>query len=421
MVKLPTLYKVYDTLLLFMIIFSFRVPLLYNSTVLAGILLCIPAFYSPSFCKNLIAFSRNKNVIRVFIGMLIVLFCSFLVPVIYLTFDFSIIRPLVGQMPSFLVLILYFAFVITQKLSEDDCKKILFDVFLLQAFIQLVALLFPGFHSLIELGQDPGNVEISHSMYGGMRNMALASNQFFALASVYGLVVIIYLSEILRKKTFLVKDGIYLLFYTCGIILSGRTGFFGFVFGLLYLFLSHEIKFIRKLKMILWGLVLLGVTAVCVYSFVPEDSFIKTKILPFAFEFVYNYVEGEGLKTESTRGLLTMLNRDISLKTFLIGDGLYTNPDGSYYMHTDSGYFRMIFLFGIGGLFLFLYFQLTCLPYRYFCKTKEYQLLIGVIILYLLLLQVKGETLGYIKYVNSVIYYFFTSIYLIRVYSNSKV
>ena len=51
-----------------------------------------------------------------------------------------------------------------------------------------------------------------------------------------------------------------------------------------------------------------------------------------------------------------------TLKTWLIGDGYFSNPRnidpyfigkeiGGYYMGTDVGYLRFIFYFGLGGLF----------------------------------------------------------------------
>ena len=352
--------------------------------------------------------------IYVFVGCAIVLFFSYLAGVLHFTYDFSIIRPILGQIPSFVVLILYLAYIKRINCTVHECKQILFDVFLVQAIIQLCSMLSPSFHQLIEAGQDPMNVEISHLRYGGMRNMALASNQFFSLASVYGLIVLIYMSEVFKRKIVRLKDYVYLGFYAIGVILSGRTGFFGFVFGLLFLFFYIRVNFIRKIKIVCGGMLFLGLLIAGVFLFVPEDNFVKTRILPFAFEFLYNYFEGEGLRTESTRGLFTMLDRDLSLGTFLFGDGWYTNQDGSYYMHTDSGYFRLLYLYGIGGLFLFFYFQLTCFPAKYFYCQDDYRLLVITIIGYLLLLQVKGEALGYIKYVNSVLYYFFTSIYLVQ-------
>ncbi len=70
-------------------------------------------------------------------------------------------------------------------------------------------------------------------------------------------------------------------------------------------------------------------------------------ILEYAFEFTNGHTESTD---NLTRDMLFLPN---SSKTFLIGDGIYQNKDSTNYMHTDSGYVRLLFFFGVTGCTLF--------------------------------------------------------------------
>ena len=77
-------------------------------------------------------------------------------------------------------------------------------------------------------------------------------------------------------------------------------------------------------------------------------------------------------------------------KTFLIGDGKYTNEDGSYYMYTDAGYMRNILYFGIlGFIFLFLY-QIS-----FFIWDYKNLFINFIILIYILIMHVKGDVLAF--------------------------
>lgn len=89
----------------------------------------------------------------------------------------------------------------------------------------------------------------------------------------------------------------------------------------------------------------------------------------FAFEGFFNLFEKGEWQTNSNDSLLNMYVWPDNLKTWIIGDGYFNNPlktnpyfigrgAGSvFYMHTDVGYCRFLFYFGLTGLVLFiLYF-----------------------------------------------------------------
>ena len=51
-----------------------------------------------------------------------------------------------------------------------------------------------------------------------------------------------------------------------------------------------------------------------------------------------------------------------NVDTLILGDGRYTDESGSYYMHTDAGYMRIVLYFGMmGAFFLYMLFMLLFL------------------------------------------------------------
>jgi hypothetical protein len=87
------------------------------------------------------------------------------------------------------------------------------------------------------------------------------------------------------------------------------------------------------------------------------------------------------------------LNLDFS--TLLIGEGRYDNPDGSYYKDVDAGYLRNILFFGIPWVVLSFMYQLLFLmePFNKL-KDKHPKVFIVMVLVYVLVLHIKGEVLG---------------------------
>ena len=74
--------------------------------------------------------------------------------------------------------------------------------------------------------------------------------------------------------------------------------------------------------------------------------YLDAKVVMWAFEMFINYGSDAGLSSASTDRLKEMYVYPTSLKTYLIGDGLFNLKD-HYYMETDVGYLRLLFYGGI--------------------------------------------------------------------------
>jgi hypothetical protein len=103
-----------------------------------------------------------------------------------------------------------------------------------------------------------------------------------------------------------------------------------------------------------------------------------------------------------------MLHTTVNFDTALIGDGRYVNSDGSYYMHTDSGYFRNILFWGIPGLLLIIAYQFVFFK---FSKTKPTtKLLTILLIIFILVLEIKGEAIAKVHMLNIFLFCLYFSI-----------
>ena len=98
------------------------------------------------------------------------------------------------------------------------------------------------------------------------------------------------------------------------------------------------------------------------------------KLFRFAFEGFFNYFEKGEWYVASNDTLSTMVVFPETFKTWLIGDGYFSNPTntdpyfigqvtGGYYMGTDVGYLRFIFYCGVIGLIAFSVFIIRCAHY----------------------------------------------------------
>lgn len=84
--------------------------------------------------------------------------------------------------------------------------------------------------------------------------------------------------------------------------------------------------------------------------------------MEYGFEAFFNYANSGEFTTSSTDKLQLMVVWPDNIKTWLIGDGWFDNPNdpGSFYKYTDVGYLRLIFYCGSIGLAIFMLFFAYC-------------------------------------------------------------
>ncbi|MBR1793036.1 MAG: hypothetical protein IJ764_05290 [Bacteroidales bacterium] len=173
----------------------------------------------------------------------------------------------------------------------------------------------------------------------------IGNNFYGGVINAIGLILLCYLLRIkeISIRQFLI---LFTLLFFFGIFIA-RTSAIGLL-GLFLLFSPGQIHY----KKVLVALVILGLLYLIgsyLWPYIEEK--INTK---WAFEIYYNYTFGKGFETSSTNRLKEMYVFPSSIKTWLLGDAQYLNADNTYYMHTDVGYLRCIYYYGVIGLLIFL-------------------------------------------------------------------
>lgn len=407
--------KLLSLLLGFFVIFNFPVPFLYNSAIVAVLIsIFIYSFNwgnNKSFKKLRIIFS-SKYFWSIFVLYIILLLYSFTTTILHQTSDYSIIKA--NVLTLLIVLISFFIYPIIEtyfiknKNNLDSVVAYLLYLFLVQSIIQIAAFIFPSFADLVHFFQ---KVNVAEKDYGGIRALGLTGNPFFDLAAGYGFILILYFySFMLKNVNIFLSSGLFLGLFI-GSFFAGRTAFVGLGIGVIYyLFLTGN--FLTRLFSLSKFLVLgLGVIFV-LYTFLPVNvkEMVENNLLPFAFEFVYNYMDNKELTTKST-AVLDNMYFPISNITFIFGDGKYVNSDGSYYMHTDAGYMRNTLYYGFLGVLFMVLGQMylfkkpfliikkslrTCL-----CYNLQHAFLFVSLFFYMVVLHYKGEVLLFMPLLQS--------------------
>jgi hypothetical protein len=171
-----------------------------------------------------------------------------------------------------------------------------------------------------------------------------------------------------------------------------RTTIVGVVLSLTCVAITFRLNsvsnsFFRLLRVAL--LVLIVALPVSIYLY--NNNLQFHELSRFAFEGFFNLFETGEWQIDSNEKLKMMIVFPDNAKTWIIGDGYFTNPyytdptyvgyqPGGYYMGTDIGYLRFIFYFGLIGLIAFSIFFVTSAKVCV-AKLPEYKFLILFILL----------------------------------------
>ncbi|MCQ2146606.1 MAG: hypothetical protein MJZ16_03725 [Bacteroidales bacterium] len=193
------------------------------------------------------------------------------------------------------------------------------------------------------------------------------------------LIMIAYLLKKNRRTMTLLSSVLYILSYVVIAIVGSmiaRTTYVGIGLSIGYLFLTHDYSSVEisksTLRILMSGFAVFVVGVVFAIYEYNHDAGVRHWIR-FAFEGFFNYFERGEYSVASNETLQNMVKWPTKIKTWIIGDGYFTNPyyndpnfiwqgqnKQGYYMDTDIGYIRFIFYFGVIGLGAFAGFFLKC-------------------------------------------------------------
>lgn len=386
----------YTLLLLFCFVFGFKIYSIIDSTILVGIILSILILFNNQYKKYFIKIISKRKTINVFLLMFLIILLSLLVNLFSNEIDLSYIKTFIHFMITILIGIELIAY-LQYKQKQENILNYIIIIFLIQSIFQWTCYLIPSFSSLFNYFRSDSMNQMVIT-YSGYRGIALSQSGFFSLSSSYAIVIFLFFS---KKNTLFHSELIKILSFIIllsGTFFAGRTGYVGLLFVPFLLLYKNKIKFNFK-KIIL--IIFLIISIIPIFNITKQNEKIKM-LYSYTFQLIDNYKNGKGFRSTSTDSLNNMYKIDISTKTFFLGDGKYTNSDGSYYKKTDVGYLRKILYFGIIGMLLsiFLEFAILCINVK---KIDFEKLLLFFL---LLILELKGEIIGMSIIVNSIVILF---------------
>lgn len=218
------------------------------------------------------------------------------------------------------------------------------------------------------------------------RAIGFGIGAFFVGGYICGLGAIIfaYLTHIAYIKP--VKGGLLIILSVVLGMFIARTSMFGLL-GLLLFVKPGGIEWNKIVKIVFVSVLTVGVLYIIYIQFLSEYFSLN-----WAFELFINFLENDEAATKSTNELQTMWRFPDSAKTWLIGDGLFFDRRGYYYMHTDVGYLRIIFDIGLLGLAVFFVNQGYLVYAMWKLAGRDSTVLkLGVVLfIFILILNVKG-------------------------------
>ena len=289
--------------------------------------------------------------------------------------------------------ILFANILIKRGYTINDFIDIIINIMAIQGLLMLLQFISPGIRSFIQglIGVSKIKSVGTFQWFRGL-GVALSKNYDFSLLQSFGMFLL--MSKFLRNKIVLV-DYFKIFLIVFSIIISGRTGFIGLGLAIsVFLFKTMRyqifIGFIKKAT--LATLVIYSLYTLSAYVVPNIYQSINNNLLPWAFEFYYNYMELGEFSTSSSDQLTESHYYELSDKTIVFGDGKYVREeDGFYYGLTDAGYMRQTLYFGVIGIFIFAILYIRIALINYTRLSVNYNFIVPCFALLLFIAHYKGD------------------------------
>lgn len=378
-----------------------------NTTILVGILFGIKIFINKKYLNTLKKILSQRSVFKVYVGLILIILISIAIPTFHSTYDFSLVKTLINQFICITIGIMLFGYY-KEKNKQENIIDDIVTAFIIQSLIQLICLISPSINSILNYFRSDNTILIMQK-YSGIRGLSISGSSFFGLAIGYGVAYVLFFTNYIKNKEMgKINKIISFLLLLFGGASAGRTSLIGIILGI-NLFIYDKIKydggsikykrFIKiSPKKIVFN-ILLVIFMICGIKYLQinqnklQINSINQKVhyfLNYSLEFLNNFLEKGDFTTTSTSKLFNNMYFKIPLRTYLLGDGYYTNIDGSYYMYTDAGYMRNLLYGGIMWL-IFLF----CYQILFFSWKKRYLIFNLAITLMILIFHIKGDVIGF--------------------------
>ena len=406
--------------LLFSSIYAFNLPLVGNSSHWSFVLIIASLFLVSNSFSNFKLLLKHRFFYDPLLVLTITCILSFIIPVIYLTFDLSMLKTWVNNLLAYIGMTTLACIFASYKKNYKDIFSIIFWVFLIQALIIWLMLAIPSLREIIQTITKSAATMDRMDQYGGIRGLGFTSFAAFGLTVIMGILGLFlnYYFALYKKKLSLsIKIIIFFIAFIASIS-AGRSAAAGFILGTaFYYFNLGLVKFTKgSIKVAIYCFILLVPIIVYILS-QPDLTDIVIKYYQYAFRFIHVYFT-EGQVGRTSLATLDTMYFFLSEQQMFFGDGMYTGSDGAYYLHTDPGFMRFTLFFGIFPS-LFLYFSFIYIMFSYYLFNRNHINQLGILILSIIFLSFvyhyKGELIMFNVSYMKIIYFVFISISLITI------
>lgn len=211
--------------------------------------------------------------------------------------------------------------------------------------------------------------KLEDRMYGIGASLDVAGSRFSAILVII-VCLMMKIADTEKRKYLALYMGAFVVITVIGSMIS-RTTSIGALCALAYLFYLSRIYTFQldacTVRVLGWFLGVLSVAViVSIYGYYTNPIFHDN--LRFGFEGFFSLAEQGKWEVHSNEILKNMYVFPDNLKTWIIGDGYFDNPNDAepyytgptwhgFYQNTDVGYLRFIYYFGVLGLVAFSLFM----------------------------------------------------------------
>ncbi|MES2139006.1 MAG: hypothetical protein V4511_04820 [Bacteroidota bacterium] len=343
----------------------------------------------------------KENLFTILVLLGLIASISILSVLINGTSDFEFIKYMIS-----IILILFACYFITSAIRgehKDNSFSVLSDliinVVLIQVILSLLMFLIPSFKitlNNIQLVSDFDKLKLDEA--ATLYRLSGFGAKFFGAGIVNGYALMLIAAQIklgeLSYKRVIYLSIVFLIILVFGMMMARTT-----VIGALLAFiivtfpsgLKIKLRLFQKKLFFMVSLVILPLVATIVLFFIfPKFADTLKSAFNFGFKIFLSNDNGGG-DTETLSQLKDMYIWPSSLRTYIIGDGYYTNPTPHplYYMNTDVGYLRLIYYFGLIGMLSYVFLQFSVIRMA-LEKNAKFKMFFYMTFVYLLILNFKG-------------------------------
>jgi len=355
----------FKVIILFLILFNFRVPVFYNSAFVS-MLLCTFYYIGKRGTIPFTCFYQRYNAV-ILIGTLILAFVVFLITFLHQTdvmgtrekriwVEFMMLGATVFALPLLIEG--------KESTAFEELALIICYAFAIQGVIDFAAYLYtPLGDFLIRLKPyDAMQLDENPEFMERFRYSNLSGTRLVELTASFGVAFIVFFWVQLKSNLPLMKGWkkyFIFCFIFIGTTLSGRTGFIGLLMGLGgWVFFSFNRIFIFFKKNVSY-IVVSSLLILFVYFFVfteKQRQSFSDEVFPFAFEWYYNYEDYGKLEVNSMEATQYHYYY-LYDETLLKGHGLEAYGGHGPYPHSDAGYTNTLVFGGIPLLLCLIIYQ----------------------------------------------------------------